>query len=203
MKIATKISSVLFLLVCLQLSTISHAFSSIAVVPDHPVDTIFAAWNFPEQKKADLFALDGCRSAAKKSGLSKIISKCAVVHRQKNPGAGAISCGKNGCTMSSGSETEQVAAQSAYDLCEKKYGECQSTNLTSWWDDAGYKKKLVKNVPPAKSCGAPPGRTVRSSSRCSNGDCTRTFENGCTVRFQAPYCHDPITGKWEWKPDGC
>jgi hypothetical protein len=52
-------------------------------------------------------------------------------------------------------------------------------------------------------CQPPGGKVVRYTDRCTNGDCTRSFENGCSVRFQAPYCYDIASGQWTWKPDGC
>lgn len=194
----------LILLACLQLPAMSHAFSTIALVDGHAVNTIYAAWNFPTQKEADLKALRGCRTQAGKNGILKNASNCVVADRQKGPGGGAIICGKSGCSWGSGFSTEQDAVNSAYQSCgQQKYGDCQGTNVTSWWDDAGYQKQTLKNVAPVKTCGPPAGRFVRSNTQCNNGDCSRTFENGCTVRFQATYCHDPFNGKWEWKPDGC
>lgn len=44
---------------------------------------------------------------------------------------------------------------------------------------------------------------VSHSDSCYNGDCIRTFDNGKKVRFQAPYCYDVLSGKWDWKPGGC
>lgn len=52
-------------------------------------------------------------------------------------------------------------------------------------------------------CSPPPDRVVRYRDQCYNGDCVRTFENGCKKRFQAPYCYDALSGEWTWKPDGC
>jgi len=52
-------------------------------------------------------------------------------------------------------------------------------------------------------CQPPAGRVLHYRDQCSNGDCRRTFENGCSVRFQAPYCYDALSGEWTWKPDGC
>ena len=196
--------SISMVLACLLLPGVSHAHSAVAWVQGHSVSTIYAGWNFATQKAADATALDGCRKAARESGLSKVASKCKVQHRQEHPGGGAIVCGKNECSMNTGSDTEQGAVDAAYQHCERQnYVDCQKTEIRSWWDDAGYSKLAHKNGSPAKACGPPPGRTVRSTTQCNNVDCTRTFENGCTVRFQAPYCHDPVTGKWEWKADGC
>ncbi|CUI04226.1 hypothetical protein BN2497_3229 [Janthinobacterium sp. CG23_2] len=106
--------------------------------------------------------------------------------------------------MNSGFDSEQDVVQRTYLQCEQQnYVECRKAGITSWWDDAGYPKQAVRNAASTKVCVPPPGRTVHSTYQCNNGDCTRTFENGCMVRFQAPYCHDPLTGKWEWKVDGC
>lgn len=199
-----RLSLFLVLLACLQFPSISHAFSAIAYAKDHPVDTIYAAWNYPSQKEADLNALQGCRIEAKKNSASKHAVACKVMHRQMEPGGGAIVCGKTGCSMHTGSDTKQDAVDSAYQFCEQQnYGNCRKTNITAWWDDAGYSNRAIKNPATVKTCGPPPGKVVRSTTQCNNGDCSRTFENGCTVRFQATYCHDPFSGKWEWKPDGC
>ena len=54
-----------------------------------------------------------------------------------------------------------------------------------------------------KACNPPTGKTLRYTDNCYNGDCVRTFENGCQKRFQAPYCYDALGGNWTWKPDGC
>lgn len=117
---------------------------------------------------------------------------------------GAIVCGKTGCNSSTGFQTKQAAVDEAYSQCQKQeYGDCQETNILGWWDEEGYAKEASPRGRTTKTCGPPPGSTARSTYQCSNGDCIRTFENGCAVRFQAPYCHDPFSGKWEWKPNGC
>lgn len=192
------------LFVLLLIPGVSQAYSAVAWVDGYIIKTSYAGWNFNNQKAADAAALDGCRNAGKANGLAKLASKCKVMHRQKAPGGGAIVCGKVGCITITNRGTQQEAINEAYQQCESHgYGDCKKTEITSWWDDAGYGRQSVKNDPPGKTCGPPLGRTVRSTYECNNGDCTRTFENGCTVRFQAPYCHDQFSGKWEWKPDGC
>lgn len=203
-KLFRNCSGFLVLCACLLLPGLSHAHSAVAWVDGQVTSTYYVGSNFITQKAADAAALDGCRNATKQSGLAKVASKCKVANRQKGPGGGAIVCGKTGCVTSTGFDTQQDAVDDAYRQCEQYgYGDCEKTDITNWWDDAGYRKQAPKNVQPAKTCGPPSGRTVRSTYQCNNGDCTRTFENGCTVRFQAPYCHDPFSGNWEWKPDGC
>ncbi len=114
------------LLACLLLPGVSHAYSAIAWEERHSVITTYAGWNFPTQKIADSTALNGCRTAAKQAGLSKSATNCKVWHRQKGPGAGAIVCGKTGCSMSTGYDSEQDAVDRAYQQCEEhKYVECQ------------------------------------------------------------------------------
>lgn len=91
----------------------------------------------------------------------------------------------------------------AADSCEEKNGPCQRTDMLVWWDETGLKRAPVIVEARGKSCEPPRGRVVKSTYSCSNGDCTRTFENGCSVKFQATRCMNMFTGNWEWKPDGC
>ncbi len=200
----TRFLSFPIIFACLLLPAICHAVTSIAHIDGRPQQTTYAAWNYPNSKEADQAALKGCGTRAKENNITQSTKKCNVFQRQKNAGAGAIVCGKTGCTTSSSFDSEQDAVDDAYQRCEhNRFGECQKTDITSWWDDVGYRKKTARNAAPAKTCGPPPGQPVRSTYTCNNGDCVRTFENGCAVRFQAPYCHDPATGKWDWRADGC
>lgn len=54
-----------------------------------------------------------------------------------------------------------------------------------------------------KNCEPPTDQPRRYNDSCTNGDCVRTFDNGCQRRFQAPYCYDQLQGRWDWKPNGC
>ena len=75
-----------------------------------------------------------------------------------------------------------------YKECQKRVkdgDECPTTAEEVFFDQ-GPEQKTVAAAPAGKSCQPPAGRTLRYSDRCYNGDCTRTFENGCQVRFQAP-----------------
>lgn len=180
------------------------AFTAVAMVPDHAGEAFIAAWNHPTQREADRAAIDGCRTAAKSSGIASLANKCVVSMRQKGVGGGAMTCGDAGCTAVAGYETKQAAADAAYQRCiDFDYGNCNGTEITVWWDEAGYKPTFTQAKAPMKQCGPPPGKTVRSRTQCTNGACVRTFENGCAVQFQAAYCHNPFTSQWEWKPDGC
>lgn len=198
-----KFSCFLLTLVVALTHQVTYAFSSVAVVPKHSTESVYAAWNYPSQKEADSVALEGCRAEARGSGIGKLAMQCRIVLRQKDVGAGAIVCGENGCAYVSGHPSKEAAIAAAFAECSKHFKTCQETNITAWWDEAGYRVRQVKAPTTKEACGPPPGKVVRSTYQCNNGDCIRTFENGCQVRFQAPYCRDPFNGRWEWKPDGC
>lgn len=193
----------IFFLVLFSVPLLSHAFSAVAFVPGHAPKTVYAGWNWATQKEADQTALDGCQGRAKENGLSKLAEKCRVDHRQAGYGGAAMVCGKDECAFASGYNTVQEAVDAAYKDCAARFQGCQKTDITSWWDEAGYPKNSVKDVGQAGACSPPAGQVVRSKTSCTNGDCIRIFENGCQVRFQAPYCRDPVSGQWGWKPDGC
>lgn len=193
---------ILAVLACLLLPGVSHAYTAVAWIDGQAVNN-YVAWGYGTQKGADIAALEGCRTKARDNDLAGDALKCKVAHRQKGVGGGAIVCGKTGCTVASGYATKQEAVDEAYQDCVQNKYECPNENITGWWDETGYPKQKVKKIAAAETCGPPPGKVVRSKTNCNNGDCTRTFENGCTIRFEAPYCRDPFSGKWEWKPDGC
>lgn len=98
----------------------SQAYTAIAQVDGTPHGTIYAAWGYANQKEADLAAVKGCRAYAKESGLAKKAATCAVIHRQKGFGGGAMVCGVGGCAMSTGVDTQQDAVDRAFRQCEQK-----------------------------------------------------------------------------------
>lgn len=181
----------------------AHCHSSVAHVPGKPVGTIYAAWSYPTVREADEAAVKGCQSEARKNRIATQKRSCTVFHRQAVPGAGAIICGAKGCSVSSGFSSKDEAMVSAYRQCERDgFKDCQRTGITTWVDEAEY-RGATSNLQVEKGCAPAAGKTLRSTYRCQNGDCLRTFENGCTVRFQAPFCFDTLKSTWEWKPDGC
>lgn len=164
----------------------SHGHSSVAHVPGKPVGTIYAAWSYPTAGEADKGALRGCQAEARRHRVAAQKSACVVFHRQDVPGAGAIICGVNGCSVSSGFASKDEAMVAAYRQCERDgFRDCQRTDITNWIDDVGY-SKTIPELQVAKVCSPPKVLTLRSTYRCQNGDCVRTFENGCTVRFRPP-----------------
>lgn len=189
-------------LITLVFASTGNAATSVAFVRGHAPQTIWVAWDQPGQATADARALKGCRELARKSGIKT--ATCVVGGRYTKLGAGALVCGKSGCSWGTGHTSKQEAADDAYRNCVAQgFGSCNATDIPTWTETVGDGERATARVAPAKQCSAPAGKTVRSTTRCNNGACSRTFENGCTVKFQAPYCHDPFSGKWEWKPDGC
>lgn len=51
---------------------------------------------------------------------------------------------------------------------------------------------------PAKRPGV-----VSCNTRCFNGDCYRTYDDGRQVRFQAQQIWNPLSGSFEWDSGGC
>ncbi len=188
-------------LVALLFAASGHAATTVAFVKDHAADTIFIAWSHPTQASADALALKGCRGLAKKAGSN---GKCVIGGRYTQLGFGAIVCGKDDCAWVAGRPTAQAAADDAHRQCiAGDIADCKGSDILTWTEKVGGPQPVIKRAAAVKQCSPPAGKAVRSTTRCNNGACTRTFENGCTVQFEAPYCRNPFSGQWEWKPDGC
>lgn len=66
-----------------------------------------------------------------------------------------------------------------------------------------HSKHSANILPTSGDCGPNAEHVLRYTDSCINGNCVRTFGNGCQRHFQAPYCYDLLRGRWDWKPDGC
>lgn len=171
----------------------SRSQSSVAHTPGISFRTIYAAWNYPTQQQADAFALSGCRAEARKNEVPKKRGSCTVFHRQSVLGAGAFVCETKGCSVSSGFQSKDDAMISAYRQCERDgFQDCQRTEITNWIDTAGYRDASSSARSSTKPYSPPPGKTMHLTYRSQNGDCIRTFANGCSIRFQADYCFNPL-----------
>ncbi|NHZ43641.1 hypothetical protein [Massilia aquatica] len=144
----------LLLVVAALTPLVSHAHTAIAQVDGTPHGTLYAAWSYQTQKEADLAAVKGCRAAAKQRGLTKKAATCAVMHRQKGFGGGAIVCGAAGSNLSTGVDTQQDAVDRAFRQCEQqKMENCRTTDIISWWDEAGYGQRNDTKREPNRSAG--------------------------------------------------
>ncbi|ACC75937.1 hypothetical protein Bphy_6927 (plasmid) [Paraburkholderia phymatum STM815] len=122
--------------------TSAFAFTSISAVP---ADNSTLSWasNYDTQTHADNVALSACRAAARRNGHAKLAQKCAVLDRSRGPGYGALVCGDGGCAWQTGYESEQTAANAAYNACSAGYKNCQETGIRTWNDVAGFPRAPV------------------------------------------------------------
>lgn len=177
----------------------SNAYTAVAA-PDRSSGTSAFAYGSPSQAKADASALAEC----KKKLTSAKGAKCTIWHRAKAEGYGALSC-DGVCSVVTGAVDVGEAASRAIHNCMEDANNSESGCLSDLhvWVDRNFSEPPKVATAKPKACSPPTGKTVRSTTQCDNGACVRTFENGCQVKFDAPYCLSPVTGKWDWQPDGC
>lgn len=53
-----------------------------------------------------------------------------------------------------------------------------------------------------KNC-RPTTTTVRCTSKCTNGNCVVTYENGCRINVQVQPSFDPFTNQWNYPSPSC
>ena len=130
--------------------------------------------------------------------------KCSLVAESKPKSYGyvAVAKSKTRTQAASGYDTADGANEAALQGCivETARDDVCSIVLTFYDDTNG---PLTSAAAGASHRKGPTDTVVQYSDNCYNGDCVRTFKGGKTMRFQAAYCHDPFSGKWDWKPDGC
>ena len=49
----------------------------------------------------------------------------------------------------------------------------------------------------------PTTSSIRCQSRCTNGNCIVTYENGCEIRVQVQAKFNPFNSQWEYPSPGC
>ncbi len=188
--------------VALACSGLGHAYTSIATIKNHVNDALYYASNFESQKEADVAALEGCRSEARKNGIGNIAKQCAISLRGKGAGYGALTCGDNGCAYVTGYESVQAAADGAYASCAESFTNCRDKDITNWADFAGFAKKTAATTPASANC-RPRTASVRCTSSCNNGNCVVTYENGCKLRVQVSPTLDPFSNQWTYPSPSC
>jgi len=174
----------------------SHAFGAAAVAAAETATgyVYFFVGSQPSIARAREQALRNCRSDGSKRG------KCEIKGAATGPQYWAAFNASNGSYGIGWNEDRQVAIDQAYSEC-RTVGECRSEAAHVWFDEGQFQNTPIPVA--ANGCRPPTGKVLRSTTRCDNGDCVRRFENGCTVRFQAAYCYDPMEQRFMWKPDGC
>lgn len=180
----------------------AHAYSAVAAVPGYVHDSL--SWNSgaSQQKLADKGAIETCRKSIANAGHAKLAAKCKVITRAKGPGYGAVVCGDKGCAWTTGYGDKQVAVDSAWKDCDKAgYGNCQESNIQTWYDD-NWPIKPTGATLPNSSC-RPNTPSIRCQSNCVNGNCVVTYENGCKLRVQVAPKFNPFNNQWEYPSPSC
>lgn len=185
-------------LACGLLCLASNAFGAAALVATKAAAggvLYYYEGNQPTKAKARELALSQCRHATESHG------PCKLQGAEDGPGYWVVFHANDGSIGMARGPNRQEVIDTAYARC-LDYAACPREAAHVWYDE-GQKKKVAAATTPSDNCQMPAGQLVRSRYSCNNGDCVRQFENGCTVRFQAPYCYDPVQQRWDWKPEGC
>lgn len=193
-KMLGRFLSLSFSFLCL----VPQAFGAAAVAIANTSEGIvyYQVRNQPTQAKAREQALRRCREDTDAHG------PCSIKAAANGPNYWAFVHGSDGSVGFGWSPDRQEAIDQAYAQCQQLTRTCSNEAKNVWYDE-GQGQKVAPAPAQSGSCTPPPGKVVHSQYVCNGGDCVRRFENGCTVRFQAPNCYDPVQQKWEWKPNGC
>ncbi len=178
-----------------------HAHSAVAHIKDHVFDSWYRANNYSSQKEADQFAIEGCRTVARQNKIGHLANQCKVVTRAESPGYGALVCGDDGCAWALGKESGQTAVDTAFNLCDSNYKNCESNNIKFWEDFEGFASPRASNES-SEDC-RPKTKQLSCKSNCTNGDCMVTYENGCKMRVQVSPRFDGIQNRWIYPSPSC
>ncbi|WP_353191797.1 DUF4189 domain-containing protein [Pandoraea pnomenusa] len=159
--------------------------------------------NQTSMAKAKIAAMNRCRvqfASGSRGG------RCEVLMAGNGPAYWAVVRASNGEVGVALGDTEAAAIQDAFVVCERG-GQCSLDNAQVWIDNG---QRPGQRLPPPQAaqaaqaqCKIPTGQIIRMQTRCDNGQCVRTYENGCTVRFQASRCFDKETNSYIWQPKAC
>jgi len=177
------------------LCLVPQAYGAAAVAAADTLEGIsyFFVGSQPTVAKARELVLRNCRNG---SGPKE---KCSIAGATEGPKYWAVFHASNGSIGLAWNSDRQKAIDEAYASCSKR-GACANDAENVWFDEG----QTVAQAPASSgNCTPPSGNVVHSQFACNGGDCVRRFDNGCTVRFQAPSCYDPVQQKWDWKPNGC
>ncbi|MBA9857251.1 DUF4189 domain-containing protein [Ralstonia pickettii] len=178
-------------------SLCSNAFAAAALAGADTPEGIayYFVGGQPTVAKARELALRECRSGSGAKGT------CSIAGATEGPRYWAVFHASNGSVGLAWNRDRQKAIDEAHAQCGQR-GECPDEAAHVWFDE-GQAKKVAAAPAASGNCRPPTGKVLRSETYCENGDCSRRFENGCVVHFQAAYCYDPLEQKFVWKPDGC
>ncbi|WP_087688099.1 DUF4189 domain-containing protein [Pandoraea sp. PE-S2R-1] len=185
-------------------STQSFAAAAVAGIRSGGTLRYVFVGNQTSMAKAKLVALDKCRSQlapGRRGG-----GRCEIIMAGNGPAYWSVVHASNGEIGVALGDEKAAAVQDAFVVCQRG-GDCAIDNAQVWYD-SGQRPGKRPPAPqaaqaPQPQCRIPTGQVVRMQTRCNNGECVRTYENGCTVRFQAARCLDRETNSYVWRPNGC
>lgn len=184
-------------------STSGLAASAVAGVRGSGGFRLVYVTNQTSMAKAKVAALSRCRtqfSAGSRGG------RCEVLMAGNGPAYWAVVRATNGEVGVALGDTQEAAIGDAFVVCQRA-GQCTLENAQVWADNGQRPGRRLPPPPAAQAspaqCRIPTGQVIRMQTRCDALGCTRTYENGCTVRFQATRCFDKETNRYVWQPDAC
>lgn len=184
----------LLLLAFLCLSSNAFAAAALVYAPTKEGVAYYFVGGQPSVAKARAMALRDCQKAGGHG-------KCRIVASDDGPLYWAVFHASDGSAGYGKAPNRQDAIDRAHAECVN--GASCPIEAAHVWFDEGQRQEVAVAPPSSSNCRPPTGGVLRSTTYCDNGDCVRRFENGCSIRFQAAYCYDPLEQKFAWKPDGC
>ena len=186
-------SRILVISSSLIISIPTNAASAIASIKGHSTELNGISVGYASESKAKEQAIKSCKETARKDGIK---GGCHVVISGKGPGYLAISFGDDGAGYGFAG-TVQGAVDLAAEACQKSFNNCEIKNVRYWTDNfspapIGSNTNCRPNTP-----------TIRCSSRCTNGDCVVTYENGCQMRVRVSPRFDGISNQWTYPSPSC
>lgn len=179
----------LFLAAIFQCSLVSTAHAATAIALYDTADGVSYNWckDEPSLKQAKACALKECGVEAAAKGLKP--QACQLLASSAQRMWWAVFHRANGGIGQGQSLDRQTAIDQAYQACIKDGNTCPKTAATVFHDDG-----------PGAAKAPQPSRSEHWTTNCENSDCTRVYDDGRRVHFEA--CTNPTTGAAFDNPDG-
>lgn len=157
--------------------------------------TLAYAWSTNSLSEAKSAALKSCGNA-----------DCKISESFAQPGFFSLFKSKGSDTatyfLAYGYSNSDLADADAKAGCEENSGTSCSVVISSAIPGAIAAPRAAPASAVEKSC-RPTTPSVRCTSRCTNGNCELTYENGCKMRVQVPAKFDPFNNQWTYPAPSC
>lgn len=132
---------------------------------------------------------------------------CKVVYKLTEPGFYAVFKTTGNFFIQHQDRNLDDVVQSGKEFCEKKNINKKCELFSSGVIPGSVVTKnsaasKAKSKVPEKNC-RPRTASVNCSSKCYNGDCMVTYNNGCQMRVQVSPMFDPFSNQWKYPPPRC